>query len=350
MYLWKPVSNLPTIRGGARNISDGSKVAAMRHFSKTVAAIHDDEGYGQDLAAMVDLIFRDPNKSLVVYSETYYIFKHPTQADIDCVVINQSGIYLSNFNNRANDNAFRVAMDAAKFKDSVSVLDNIKGFIDSIEDEFTSKHGYRTRLDHHEADDSGRVQIFVLDKTTGDILTSAGGDEDENAHLNHEFDGEFILPEIKNKSLTTSSNPVKSATEAVKNTQTTGEVKMTKVTAIVAANKSAAQTAVKIEAGNIALDKVVALIAPKMPFGTASYLKSPIGKVVVANLISFGVSQYAANNPKAQIISDAVMEAAALQLVQSFNVGALIDDLIGSVNLSGLEPEEGLAKYSVKAE
>lgn len=111
-------------------------------------------------------------------------------------------------------------------------------------------------------------------------------------------------------------------------------------TAIVAANKNAAVNAAKLEAGSIVLKKVSSIAASKAPFMVRGYVDTAVGRVVIANLLNFAVSQYAPNNRKAVIAADAAMQAAMLELVQSFNVGEMIDEVLKGVNLSSLIENE----------
>ena len=57
------------------------------------------------------------------------------------------------------------------------------------------------------------------------------------------------------------------------NQNSTGEVKMTKVSNIVTANKSAAVSVVKIEAGRIAVTQAVTLVKPAVPMMARGYLE-----------------------------------------------------------------------------
>ena len=70
------------------------------------------------------------------------------------------------------------------------------------------------------------------------------------------------------------------------------------------------------------------------------YVDTAVGRVVIANLLNFAVSQYAPGNRKAVIAADAAMQAAMLELVQSFNVGEMIDEVLKGVNLSSLIENE----------
>lgn len=122
--------------------------------------------------------------------------------------------------------------------------------------------------------------------------------------------------------------------------ETPKENKMSKVSAVVSANKEALIVAAKVEAGQIAINKVTKLIAPKLPMMVRGYADSPVGKVVIANLVNFGIQQYASDNDKAQIVADAMMTGAMVEFVKSFNIEKLINELVGSVDISKLTDSE----------
>lgn len=129
---------------------------------------------------------------------------------------------------------------------------------------------------------------------------------------------------------------VNSNTQSV-NTQTTenkGKNTMTKIANIVAANKSAVVNAAKLEAGKIALTQITKVAAKKAPFMIKGYIDTPIGRVVIANLLSVAVDQYAPSNQKAKAVASAAMEAAMLEMVQSFNIAEMIDEMVKGIDIS----------------
>ena len=109
---------------------------------------------------------------------------------------------------------------------------------------------------------------------------------------------------------------------------------MTKIANIVAANKSAVVNAAKLEAGKIALTQITKVAAKKAPFMIKGYIDTPIGRVVIANLLSVAVDQYAPSNQKAKAVAGAAMEAAMLEMVQSFNIAEMIDEMVKGIDIS----------------
>lgn len=113
-----------------------------------------------------------------------------------------------------------------------------------------------------------------------------------------------------------------------------GNNNMTKVTAIVSANKAAAANVAKLEAGRIGIKQAVKLVKPAMPMMARGYLDHPLGQLAVANLFKFGVDNFAAGNEKAKLVADAMLEGAMLEAIQSLNIEKLISDIVDNVDIS----------------
>lgn len=118
------------------------------------------------------------------------------------------------------------------------------------------------------------------------------------------------------------------------NNSETGEVKMSKVNNIVTANKNAAVSVAKIEAGRIAVKQAVKLVKPAVPVMARGYLETALGELIVANLFKFAVDNFAANNDKAKLVSEAMLEGAMLGAIQSLNVEQMISDVLEKVDIS----------------
>ena len=132
------------------------------------------------------------------------------------------------------------------------------------------------------------------------------------------------------------------------NQNSTGEVKMTKVSnivtanksaavsvaKIVTANKSAAVSVAKIEAGRIAVKQAVKLVKPAVPMMARGYLETALGELAVANLFKFAVDNFAPNNDKAKLVADAMLQGAMLGAIQSLNVEQMINDVMDKVDIS----------------
>lgn len=128
--------------------------------------------------------------------------------------------------------------------------------------------------------------------------------------------------------------------EVKKEIMATTPATTSKATAIINKNKAAAITAARIEAGSIAVNRITNMIKPKLPMMMRGYAETPVARVVVANLFSLAVQQYAADNKKAQLVADAMMEGAMLEMVKSFNIDALLGEVLKGVDFTKLSVEE----------
>lgn len=137
------------------------------------------------------------------------------------------------------------------------------------------------------------------------------------------------------------SNPVAQSNQNSTNQENKimSNVKTTAV-AVVGKNKSAALTVAKLEAGRIAVKQVSKLVTPKLPMLVRGYADTEIGRLVIANLFNFAVTQFAPQNKNAVLVADAMLEGAMLDALQSLNVEALINDVVGKVDLSKLTGAE----------
>lgn len=180
------------------------------------------------------------------------------------------------------------------------------------------------------------INPYVIDYDTGGLLSSLRSaardgyiNEDSVEDTNLRETIIFCFP----KDLTTETE------FETLNTQSTNKVnKMTKVTITetLSKNKAAAITAGKIEAGRIAIKQVSKVVTPKLPMMMRGYADTAIGRVVMANLFNFAVQQFASDNKTAQLVSDAMLEGAMLEMLQSFNVQEMIEGVVDKVDIRKL--------------
>lgn len=121
--------------------------------------------------------------------------------------------------------------------------------------------------------------------------------------------------------------------------KTMSNVKTT-ATAVAAKNKSAAVTVAKLEAGRIAIKQVSRVVTPKLPMMIRGYADSEIGRLVMANLFNFAVTQFAPNNANAQVVADAMLEGAMLEMLQKFNFEEMINEVVSKVDINKLTSAE----------
>ena len=106
-----------------------------------------------------------------------------------------------------------------------------------------------------------------------------------------------------------------------------------KVKRTVNANVDAAKTAASITAGKT-LNKIVAdKVTPQLPLMVRGYAGTPLGTVVIANVADFAVKQFMPHNEKANIATDAMMQAAMVELLGSFDLEKIVNEVVSSVEL-----------------
>ena len=108
--------------------------------------------------------------------------------------------------------------------------------------------------------------------------------------------------------------------------------------ALVGANASAVKLSAKITIGNTLNDRISAMIVPKLPAMVGMIAKSnpAITKAILANAVSAAIMNLAPTNDKALLAADAMINAAMLEFVGSFNIEAMINDALNGLDLSVL--------------
>ena len=108
--------------------------------------------------------------------------------------------------------------------------------------------------------------------------------------------------------------------------------------ALVGANTSAVKLSAKITIGNTLNDRIAAMIVPKLPAMVGMIAKSnpAITKAILANAVSAAIMNLAPTNEKALLAADAMINAAMLEFVGSFNIEAMINDALNGLDLSVL--------------
>jgi len=99
------------------------------------------------------------------------------------------------------------------------------------------------------------------------------------------------------------------------------------------ANVSAAKVAATITAGKTLNKLVASKVTPQLPMFVKGYADTVVGRVVMANLADFAVKQFMPNNAKALMASEAMMQAAMLDLADSFDLEGMVTEMVNSVSL-----------------
>lgn len=114
------------------------------------------------------------------------------------------------------------------------------------------------------------------------------------------------------------------------------EEKVTKTltTSMIDSNKSAAITAAKIKSGKLALSAARKAIRPKVPALVRGYFDEPYTDLLLANVLATLVKAKFPENKRLNTLADCCMEAAAVNIADSFDIESLVEGLFSGVKLS----------------
>ncbi|ANH50918.1 hypothetical protein [Salmonella phage 118970_sal2] len=315
-------ANTTIIKGSLRNLLDGSSAASVQHTATIVEKIHDEILDNNDTHYSVDdfTLLLDQTRALVIFNRDYHIFRNSRGTDIDFIIVGYSESH-SGYIARLYNVQEKEQVTATKVNNIR--LDSVGSLLNSIWRELSSSY---------KGADSDAIEttgVLCFERASGNMLIP--NDYLEYGNESNVANAGFTLLPLDN----VTKQAVQSQTSSA-NAQTTenkGNI-MSKVSSIVAANKSAVVNAAKLEAGKIALTQITKVAAKKAPFMIKGYIDTPIGRVVIANLLSVAVDQYAPTNAKAKAVAGAAMEAAMLEMVQSFNIAEMIDEMVKGIDIS----------------
>ncbi|QIQ61525.1 hypothetical protein bux_7 [Salmonella phage bux] len=315
-------ANATIIKGSLRNLLDGSSPASLQHKAAMVEKIHDEILDNNDTHYSVDdfTLLLDQTRALVIFNRDYHIFRNSRGTDIDFIIVgyseSHSGYIARLYNVQEKEQVTATKINSIR-------LDSIGSLLNSIWRELSSSY---------KGADSDAIEttgVLCFEKSTGNMLIPSDylgyGNESNVANAG------FTLLPLDNVAKQAVNSQTSSAN--AQTTENKGNI-MSKVSSIVAANKSAVVNAAKLEAGKIALTQITKVAAKKAPFMIKGYIDTPIGRVVIANLLSVAVDQYAPTNAKAKAVAGAAMEAAMLEMVQSFNIAEMIDEMVKGIDIS----------------
>lgn len=315
MRLYKP-DNATVLKGALRNLLDGSRTTSIKHFVNKAEDIHQnffDDFDAYDMSSFLQLYKQ--GATLVLYNRDNHLLTS-RGPDTDFIIV--KGSTVKAYDTGAGLEVFSIENYEPYDKD----LYDVENFLDSFW-RYLSVGWNRSDYDGYRLaavmafDDDGNfllpseVYPYVYD---GDIESAGFSFWKEDQPIDN-----------------IEKHAVNSNTQTIENK---GKNAMTKIANIVAANKSAVVNAAKLEAGKIALTQITKVAAKKAPFMIKGYIDTPIGRVVIANLLSVAVDQYAHSNQKAKAVAGAAMEAAMLEMVQSFNIAEMIDEMVKGIDIS----------------
>lgn len=117
---------------------------------------------------------------------------------------------------------------------------------------------------------------------------------------------------------------------------------------LVEGNKGAFKESAKRRTGKMLNDRLVGMVAPKLPMMVRGYADTELGRAMIANLLAGAIVHFGYKHDKLTLAADAMVTAAMDDFVGSFNIEDMVNDLVDGVNLDGLretttEVREGTA-------
>ncbi|QIN93341.1 hypothetical protein vBSenS3_220 [Salmonella phage vB_SenS-3] len=315
-------ANATILKGSLRNLLDGSSAASLQHTATIIEKIHEDILDNNDTHYSVDdfTLLLDQTRALVIFNRDYHIFRNSRGTDIDFIIVGYSESH-SGYIARLYNVQEKEQVTATKVNNIR--LDSVGSLLNSI---------WRELSTSYKSADSDAIEttgVLCFERANGNMLIP-----DEYLCYGNELNianAGFTLKPVD--SVTKQAVQSQTSSANAQTTENKGNI-MSKVSSIVAANKSAVVNAAKLEAGKIALTQITKVAAKKAPFMIKGYIDTPIGRVVIANLLSVAVDQYAPTNAKAKAVAGAAMEAAMLEMVQSFNIAEMIDEMVKGIDIS----------------
>lgn len=315
-------ANATIVKGSLRNLLDGSSPASLQHTAAMVEKIHDDILDNNDthycLSDFTQLL--DPTRVLVLYNRDYHIMRNQRGSDIDFIIVghDEKSYIARGYNVQEKEMVFATRVNGINSSDVEDLLSSIWG-------ELTSA------IKRADSDAIETTGVLCFERASGNMLIP--NDYLEYGNESNVANAGFTLLPLDNVTKQAVSSNTQTSSANALTTENKGNI-MSKVSSIVAANKSAVVNAAKLEAGKIALTQITKVAAKKAPFMIKGYIDTPIGRVVIANLLSVAVDQYAPTNAKAKAVAGAAMEAAMLEMVQSFNIAEMIDEMVKGIDIS----------------
>ncbi len=105
---------------------------------------------------------------------------------------------------------------------------------------------------------------------------------------------------------------------------------------LVDANKSAFKANTSRRAGQIFNDRIIGMVAPKLPMMVRGYKDEPWFKFVLANAVAGAVIKFGHTNDKLLMLADAGVSAANDEFLGSFNLEEMVNSVIDGIDTSGL--------------
>ena len=106
---------------------------------------------------------------------------------------------------------------------------------------------------------------------------------------------------------------------------------------MVEGNKTAFKQGAKRRTGKMINKRVIAAITPRLPLMVRGYATTDLGEALIANTVAAALIKYMPTNERVTLAADAMITAAADDLIGSFNIEAMIDEVLDGIDLSSLK-------------
>ncbi len=111
---------------------------------------------------------------------------------------------------------------------------------------------------------------------------------------------------------------------------------MTLSNALTNANKQAGTQAAKVRAGKILVRKLTKVLKAQAPKSVGPYLEHPLAGIVLANLVYAAAFNYLPDNERLKIVAQAMLDGAAGEFLDQFDIEGMLDGFLEGVNLGAL--------------
>lgn len=95
-------------------------------------------------------------------------------------------------------------------------------------------------------------------------------------------------------------------------------------------NMEAVRVTARLASGRALNTILVEKVVPKLPLMVRGYADTTLGRVALANIVAAALTYYAPNNNKATLVSDAIVQAAMVDLMSEINIEDMIKTFLNS--------------------
>lgn len=115
-------------------------------------------------------------------------------------------------------------------------------------------------------------------------------------------------------------------------------------------NKQLMASAAVFETGRIANKKLTALLAKQLPPPLNMLVGTPIGQLIVANLVKIAAEQVRPDDALVERLTNGMIVSSYTDLFQSFDLEGVLDDLLGDKSVKAALTKQGKAEAAAAAE